>query len=103
MNRYISAMIMCIIIGLLPAKAQKHKSDHYSIAITTLHTNLPFRSFSSLFAKEYHPVFEVSTGFKWKEKPKHDWYQEFQLGYSYQRWIQHSIAIYTSVGYRYKF
>jgi len=102
MNRIIVVVTICTSV-CLSAEAQKHVLDNYSIAITTLHTNLPFRSFSSLFTKEYHPGFEIGSGFKWKEKPKHDWYQQFQFGYSYQRWVQHSISLYTSVGYRYKF
>jgi hypothetical protein len=89
--------------GTIPANAQKHRLDHYSVAVTTLHTNLPFGSFSSLFVKDFHPGFEAATGFKWKEKPKHDWYQEFRFGYTYQRWIQHSISLYSSAGYKYKF
>jgi hypothetical protein len=88
---------------LLRANAQKHKLDHYSVAITTLHNNLPFGSFSSLFTKDFHPGFEISTGFKWKEKPKHDWFQQLQFGYTFQRWIQHSLSLYTSAGYHYKF
>jgi hypothetical protein len=89
--------------AMLSAKAQKNRFDHYSVAFTNLHTNLPFQSFTGLFTKEFHPGLEISTGFKWKEKPKHDWFQEFSFGYSYHRWVQHSIAIYTSACYRYKF
>src|SRR4051812_39691117 len=101
MIRYLSTL-MVYVIWILPVNAQKHKLDHYSIAVSNLHTNLPFKSFSSLIAKEYHPGFEMSTGFNWNEKPMHNWYQEFQLGYTYQRWVQHSICIYTSIGYRHK-
>lgn len=83
--------------------AQKHKLDHYNVAFTTLHTAYPFGSFSSLFVKEFHPGFEVGTGFNWKVKEKHDWFQTFEFGYSYHRFVQHTIALYTEFGYRYKF
>jgi hypothetical protein len=88
--------------------AQKYKPDHLSIAVTTMHTALPFGSFSNLFVKEFHPGFELGTGFNWsgtrseKSKRKHDWFQTFQFGYSYQRWVQHSLVFYTQFGYRYK-
>jgi len=85
------------------ASAQKHKLDHYSFAFTTLHTAYPFGSFSSLFYKEFHPGFEIGTGFNWITKEKHDWFQTFEFGYSYHRFIQHSIALYSEFGYRYKF
>lgn len=85
------------------ASAQKHKLDHYSFAFTTLHTAYPFGSFSSLFYKEFHPGFEIGTGFNWKTKEKHDWFQTFELGYSYHRFVQHTIALYSEFGYRYKF
>ena len=83
--------------------AQRHVLNHYSVAVTTLHTNLPFHSFSSLITKEYHPGVELGTGFSWQQKAKHEWYQELTLGYSYHRWVQHTLCLYTSVGYRYKF
>ena len=102
MNRIIGVVTICTSI-CFSVKAQKRVFDHYSIAVSTMHTNFPFRSFSSLFTKEYHPGFEISSGFTWKEKPKHDYYQEIQFGYSYHRWVQHSVTLYTSAGYRYKF
>ena len=60
-------------------------------------------SFLKLFTGNYHPGAEVSTGFDWKTKTRHDWIQSFSLGYSYHRWVQHSIVLYTELGYRYKF
>jgi hypothetical protein len=83
--------------------AQKHKLDHYSFAFTTLHTAYPFGAFSSLFYKEFHPGFEIGTGFNWKAKEKHDWFQTFEFGYAYHRFVQHTIALYSEFGYRYKF
>lgn len=101
MKQYL--VLLIFLKAFCSLNAQKHELDHYSISITTLHNNLSLGSFSSLFVKDYHPGFEVSTGYKWSEKQKHDWFQELQFGYSYQRWIQHSISLYTSAGYHYKF
>ena len=95
-------LVICLCC-LLNASAQKHKPDHYSIAITTLHTAFPLSSFSSLFVKEFHPGFEIGCGFNWKNKRKHDWFQTSRFGYSYHRFVQHSLAVYSELGYRYKF
>ncbi|MBS1920928.1 MAG: hypothetical protein JST17_11805 [Bacteroidetes bacterium] len=102
MKRTIIFISICFFIGL-NGYCQKHKLNHYSIAFSTLHTDFPFGSFSNLFTKEFHPGFEVGTGFNWKSKAKHDWFQGFQFGYSYQRFVQHSISLYSKFGYRYKF
>lgn len=85
------------------AYSQKHKLDHVSVAFTTLHTAFPFSSFSKLFTEDLHPGVEIGTGFNWTTKTKHDWFQNFQLGYSYHRFVQHSLALYSEGGYRYKF
>ena len=83
--------------------AQKKKLDHISIAFTTMHTAFPFGNFSNLFTKEFHPGFEAGTGFNWKTREKHAWFQSFEAGYSYHRFVQHSLALYSEFGYRYKF
>ena len=93
---------IAIMLLTITATAQKYKLDHFSIAFTTLHTAFPFASFSHLFTKEFHPGFEAGTGFNWRTKKKHDWIQTFQFGYSYHRFVQHSLALYSEFGYRYK-
>lgn len=83
--------------------SQRHKMEHVSMAFTTLHTAFPFGSFSRLFTEDLHPGLEIGTSFNWVTKRKHDWFQTIQFGYSYHRFIQHSIALYSEGGYRYKF
>jgi hypothetical protein len=96
---FIFLFVFCFSANLL---SQKHKLQHISVAVTTLHTDFPFGSFKNLFIKEFHPGFEAATGFNWKTKAKHDWFQTFELGYSYQRFVQHTISVYSEFGYRYK-
>ena len=64
---------------------------------------MPFSKFGGLFQSPFHPGVELSYGFNWKTKPKHDWYQQIKLGYFYHRFVQHGIPLYTNIGYRYKF
>ena len=87
----------------LETYSQKHKPEHISFSVTTQHTAYPFTSFGKLFIKEFHPGFDVGTGFNWRTKAKHDWFQTFDFGYSYHRFVQHILALYTETGYRYKF
>jgi hypothetical protein len=73
-----------------------------SVAVTNQHSAYPFSVFAGLFAKDFHPGFEVGYGFNWKSATKHDWYQAFKAGYFYHRFVQHAIPLYTQFGYRYK-
>jgi hypothetical protein len=82
---------------------KKGKLNTVSIAFTNSQPAMPFSKFYQLFGGNYHPGIEISTGLDWKIKPRHDWIQSFSLGYSYHRWVQHSIVLYTELGYRYKF
>jgi hypothetical protein len=81
----------------------KFRFNHYSLAFTNNHSAFPFSSFSSLVTGEWHPGFEIGTGFNWSEHKKHDWYQDFKLGYFNHQFVQHGIPLYTNFGYRYKF
>lgn len=77
--------------------------NHLSLALTNNHSAYPFASFSKLVSGEWHPGFEMGTGFNWSVRKKHDWYQEIKLGYFYHQFVQHGIPLYTNFGYRYKF
>jgi hypothetical protein len=105
---------ICLLVllagALSPSHAQdttngknKKDFDYFSIALTNNHSAYPFSSFAGLVTGEWHTGFELGTGFNWTIKQKHDWYQEFRLGYFYHQYIQHGIPLYTSFGYRYKF
>jgi hypothetical protein len=83
--------------------SQPHRLGHYRVAVTTTHTAFPFSSFSKLFISDFHPGLEFGTGLNWTAKARHDWFQTFNLSYYYQRFVQHSISIYSEFGYRYKF
>ncbi len=96
-------VLLLFMFSFLDTFPQKNKLDHISVALTTFHTAFPFASFSKLFTEEFHPGLEIGTGFNWRTKPKHDWFQSFKFGYSYHRFVQHSFALYSEVGYRYKF
>ena len=95
-------ILLIAFLFALSATAQKHKFDRFSIAVMNVQTALPFGKFSGLLYKDLHPGFEAGIGFNWKTKPKHDWYQEFKVGYFFHRFVQHGIPVYTNFGYRYK-
>lgn len=66
-------------------------------------TAKPFSKFGNLVTSIQHPGIEAAYAFNWKTKARHDWYQEFKVGYFYHRFVQHAIPVYTDLGYRYKF
>jgi hypothetical protein len=84
-------------------KQKKISLQYVSLAFTNNHSAFPFSAFSQLVSGAWHPGFEMGTGFNWKERKKHDWYQDLKLGYFYHQFIQHGIPLYTNIGYRYKF
>ena len=82
--------------------SRKKRLEYLAIAGTNTHTAMPFKDFSGLLYKEYHPGIEVSTGFDWQVKKKHSWFQTIKAGYSYHKFVQHSFMVYTELGYRHK-
>ena len=63
----------------------------------------PFSKLGSLATGIQNPGMEFGYQFNWRNKKKHDWYQEIKLAYFYHRFVQHAIPLYTDLGYRYKF
>lgn len=80
----------------------KPKLGYLGIAVNNYVSALPVAGFSQLFNTKWHPGFTVSTGFNWKDKPKHSLSQSFKFSFFNHRFIQHSFLLYTEFGYRYK-
>ena len=101
----IFVFIHCVNASSQPAKREtsKKRLQYISLAVNNSHTALPFGSFAGLFYEELHPGIEIGTVINWSEKKKHDWFQTMKAGYSYHRFVQHSLMFYTEAGYRYKF
>lgn len=87
---------------LLPLAGLAQRAPELSFAITNNHTAYPFSNFSRLFSGPLHPGIELGYRFNWRTRTRHDWFQSFQAGYFYHRFLQHAIPIYTQAGYRYK-
>ncbi len=75
---------------------------YWGIAANNFVAAKPISGFSKMFYSQFHPGLTVSTGFNWKEKPKHNLMQSLKVGYFSHRFIQRSIMLYTEFGYRYK-
>jgi len=75
---------------------------YWGIAANNFVAAKPISGFSKIFYSQFHPGLTVSTGFNWKEKPKHNLMQSLKVGYFSHRFIQRSIMLYTEFGYRYK-
>ena len=93
--------ILLLVILVNNSLAQKNKQ--ISIAFVNTGTAYPFSHFGKLITNIGHPGVELCYSFNLKTRNKHDWYQEFKIGYFYHRFVQHAIPLYTDIGYRYKF
>ncbi len=75
---------------------------YWSIALNNFVAAKPILGFSKVFYAQFNPGITISTGFNWKEKPKHNWMQSFKAAYFSHRFVQRSIMLYSEFGYRYK-
>ena len=95
--------IFILVFFLTPlAVYSQQQEKHVSFAVTNNHSAYPFASFTKLVSGPYHPGIELGYGFNWKTASRHDWYQDFHLGYFYHRFVQHAITLYSQAGYRFK-
>ena len=78
------------------------RPGEWSIAVMNAHTAKPFASFSGLLYRDWHPGFEAGRFFNWNAKKNHEWFQTLNAGYFYHRWVQHTISLYSQLGYRHK-
>jgi hypothetical protein len=82
--------------------ASAKKLPYIGIAINNYVTAKPISGFPKLFYSQFHPGITLSTGFNWKDKPRHSLSQSFKASYFSHRYVQRSIALYSEFGYRYK-
>ena len=95
-------VLAILLMAAITVQAQRQHKN-WSLAVTNHNTAKPFSKFSSLFGGVVHPGIRASYGFNWQTKPKHDWVQQFHVGYFFHRFVQHAIPLYTDLGYKYKF
>jgi len=95
--------LIYILAFLYATNASAQKNKEISVAFINVGTANPFSQLGTLVTDIKHPGIEFGYSFNWKNKPKHDWYQEIKLGYFYHRFVQHALPLYADLGYRYKF
>ncbi len=91
-----------LILSSFNTYSAKRPLLYWGVALNNFVTAKPISGFPKVFYSQFHPGITISTGFNWKEKPKHNWMQSFKAGYFSHRFVQKSIMLYTEVGYRYK-
>lgn len=99
--KLIISLALLFLVGIQTGAQRRQKQ--FSLAVMNVQSAMPFGKFAGMFADQFHPGVEAGIGFNWKTKPKHDWFQEFKVGYFFHRFVQHGIPVYTDFGYRYKF
>jgi hypothetical protein len=79
----------------------QHKKQ-VSIAFMNATTAMPF-SHTGNFFSVLHPGLELGCGRDIRTGKKHDWFQDYNIGYFYHRYVQHAITLTADIGYRYRF
>lgn len=99
-RKYILLLSCCLLFQL--SYGAKRPLLYWGVAANNFVSAKPISGFSKMFYSQFHPGITISTGFNWKEKPKHNLMQTFKAGYFSHRFIQRSIMLYTEFGYRSK-
>lgn len=86
----------------IPFAMAKPKLGYLGISANNYVSAMPVSGFTQLFTTKWHPGLTLSTGFNWKDKPKHSFTQNFKFSFFNHRFIQHSFMLYTEFGYKYK-
>lgn len=96
---------LVIVLLIIPSwlVAQQWKSYPYSVAVFNNATMMPLPSLVAITNQPIHPGFLISSEFGWKERKKHKWFQDINLGYMYHRLAFQSILLYTKAGFRQEF
>lgn len=92
---------LAVLIGF-QVLAQPKNSKYLSISMSTTQNAIPFSKFAGMFDENLHPGIEITKGTNFHTGKKHDWFFELRLAYFFHRFVQHGLAIYGSLGYRYK-
>ncbi len=95
-------ILMLLLLAFQLSFASNRPLLYWGVAVNNFVTAKPIAGFSKMFYSQFHPGVTISTGFNWREKPKHNLMQSFKLGYFSHRFLQRSIMLYSEFGYRYK-
>ena len=88
-----------LILDAQTSRPGREKS--FKILISNSHAAKPFGSFLSLFYRDFHPGVDLGYESVIKNGIKSQWFLEGRLGYMFHQWVQHNIALYGDLGYRY--
>ena len=78
--------------------AQKEPKARYCLlSVFNAATQLPLGDF---FSTPMHWGANAGAEFRYNRNPNNQWFQTAKLGYSYHRYVQHTLQLYSEVGYR---
>ena len=63
-------------------------------------TLLPGGGELGVFSIPVHPGVSIGTEFRYKSHQQNEWFQTAKLAYHYHHYVQHSIQLYSELGYR---
>lgn len=66
-------------------------------------TLLPGAGQLGVWGVPVHPGVSAGTEFRYNDDAKNEWFQTAKFSYHYHRYVQHSIQLFSEIGYRYHF
>lgn len=76
---------------------QEPKARHYLVSVFNAATQLPIGDF---FSTPMHLGATAGAEFRYNHKPNNQWFQTAKLGFSYHRYVQSTVQLYSEFGYR---
>ncbi len=73
------------------------------ITIYNNSTLLPGSGKLGFWGTPMHPGFSVGTEFRYNDNSISEWFQTAKFGYTYHHYVQHSIQLFSELGYRHHF
>jgi len=99
-----TAILLCLsLIGIQGyAQGEKKQSKTYPLVISLLNTStlLPGAGKLGIWGTPVHPGFSVGTEFRYNSAIRNEWFQTLKFAYSYHKYAQHSLLLFSELGYR---
>ncbi|MFN7119751.1 MAG: hypothetical protein ACK4TA_23360 [Saprospiraceae bacterium] len=98
-------LYMIIIAHVIMAQNELPPSRFRPLVISVFNnsTLLPGSGKLGFWGVPMHPGFSVGTEFRYNDNNISEWFQTAKLGYTYHRYVQHSIQLFSELGYRHHF
>lgn len=94
-------LILFCIVGAHPVFGQDNVEYRPLVAsVFDNATLLPGGGKLGIIGIPVHPGLSIGTEFRYNQNARNEWFQTAKFGYHYHRYVQHSVQLYSELGYR---